>query len=87
MKIEAGFELKIKNPSNAAAKIAIIKASTGCPLTTKLSVKKHEPMAAIPAARPSILSSRLMAFVMPISQKIVIAMFTETDLVQGRLRP
>ena len=44
-------------------------------------------MAAIPVASPSMLSSRLMAFVMPISQKIVITMFTENERVQGSDKP
>ena len=37
-------------------------------------------MIAMPEARPSMLSSRLIAFVMPISQKIASAMFSKTEL-------
>src|SRR5438270_319162 len=41
-------------------------------------------MAAMPAANPSMLSSRLIALVIPINQKIVIAMFTEFERVHER---
>jgi hypothetical protein len=34
-----------------------------------------------------MLSSRLTAFVIPMSQKMVIAMLTGTDEVHGRVRP
>ena len=41
----------------------------------------------MPAASPSMLSSRLTALVIPISQKRVIAMLTGGDPVQGRVSP
>ena len=44
-------------------------------------------MAAMPAANPSILSSRLSAFVMPITQTKVIAMLTAGVYVHGKFSP
>jgi len=66
---------------------AIMLASTSCPLAMKFKVRKTDAIAAIPVANPSMLSSRLIALVMPMSQKIVIAMFTDADRVQGRVSP
>ena len=54
------------------------------PVLTKLSAKNPAAMIAMPDARPSMLSSRLMAFVMPINQKMASAMFSSTEPVQGR---
>ncbi len=50
-------------------------------------MRKQEAMAAIPVAKPSMLSSRLMALVMPINQKIVISIFTGSERVHGSTNP
>ena len=44
-------------------------------------------MAEMPAASPSMLSSRLMAFVMPMSQKIVTTSPTDAPQPQGKSSP
>ena len=76
IKIDAGLKLKTRNPSKAPINTAIKSRSSVCPLPAKLSPSDTAPMVAIPAARPSMLSSRLMALVMPISQKTVIQIST-----------
>ena len=44
-------------------------------------------MTAMPDASPSMLSSRLMALVMPISQKMASAMLSSTEPVHGSVKP
>ena len=68
-------------------KTAIITASVGWFTLIKFTVRKQEAMAATPVANPSMLSSKLIALVMPISQKIVINMLTGSDRVHGRANP
>ena len=87
MKIEAGFELKARKPTSAAAKVASSMASVVCPLMARLAAMKTAAMADTPAASPSMLSSRLMAFVMPMSQKIVTVTPSEADQPHGSVRP
>ena len=53
----------------------------------KLNVRKADAMAAMPVASPSMLSSKLIALVIPISQKIVITMFAGSDRVHGSSNP
>ena len=68
-------------------KTAIITASAGWFTLTKFTVRKQEAMAATPVANPSMLSSKLIALVMPISQKIVITMLTGSERVHGKANP
>ena len=44
-------------------------------------------IAEMPAASPSILSSRFIALVMPMSQKAVIAIFRISEFVHGKTKP
>ena len=44
-------------------------------------------MAAIPAASPSMLSSKLIAFVIPTTQKIVSTILTAANLLHGSVCP
>ena len=79
--------LKTRKPTSAAAKTASIAASVVCPLPAKLAAMKTAAIAETPAARPSMLSSRLMAFVMPMSQKMVTAMPTDVAQPHGSSSP
>jgi hypothetical protein len=56
-------------------------------LATNEKARKTDAIAATPDASPSMLSSRLMAFVIPMSQKTVIAMLTGGDCVHGKESP
>src|SRR6266581_3017812 len=83
MKIEARCELYTRKARSDAAKAASISASIGCPPDKKLSARKPEAIAAIPAASPSMLSSRLIALVIPTSQKIVKIRLREANRLHG----
>jgi hypothetical protein len=62
-------------------------ASVICPLTARLAAMKTAAMAETPAASPSMLSRRLMAFVMPMSQKMVTIIPTDAPQPQGSVSP
>jgi hypothetical protein len=87
MKIDAGFELYTRKPISAAASAPSMAASAGRPLRTNPIARKIAAVADTPAARPSMLSRRLIAFVMPTSQKNVIATFTVAHAVHGSDSP
>jgi hypothetical protein len=53
----------------------------------KFTARKPDAIAATPVANPSMLSSRLIAFVIPISQKIVMTTLIDAERVQGSVNP
>ena len=71
MKIEAGLKLNTRNPSTALPSAIGSAAACNCPFSKNVAARKLQVIKAIPPARPSMLSSKLMAFVIPTSQKIV----------------
>ncbi len=87
IKIEAGLKLKTRNPMSAPMKAAKKTSSLNCPLAANPAARETAAIAAIPAESPSILSSRLIALVMPMSQKQVMAMFKTSEFVHGTTIP
>ncbi len=59
MKIDAGLELKTRNPRSAAVKVISIMTSVNWFVLAKLRARKHEAIKAIPAANPSMISAEL----------------------------
>ena len=57
------------------------------PLAAKLRASEKAAIADIPAANPSMLSSRFIAFVMPMTQKTVSQISTISKPVSGSFRP
>ena len=70
MKIFDGGKLWTRNPPVAPASASANRASSTRPSARKIAPRKMAPMTAIPPASPSMLSSRLSAFVIPTNQKI-----------------
>jgi hypothetical protein len=67
--------------------MSITSASVYWPVLTKLRARNPAAITAMPAASPSMLSSRLMALVIPMSQKIASAMLSSADPVHGSDSP
>jgi hypothetical protein len=71
MKIFAGLKLYRRNPKQLPAKAADKEAIKNCPFMAERRRKKEEAMPAMPTDKPSILSKRLKALVMPTTHKNV----------------
>ena len=76
IKIDAGLELKTRKPSNAPTNTAYESVSFTLPFIAKFIASEIAAIAEIPAASPSMLSSRFIAFVIPTTQKTVIQIST-----------
>ena len=81
MKMRAGGRLRTRKPATAPRKLAVMVAAGTLPSTRKTTSRKAPVMAAMPAARPSMLSRRLKALVMPTTQTSVRRMSTTGILV------
>src|SRR3972149_3764177 len=71
IKIRAGGKFLRRKPKTAPMKTAEAPAPPGFPSQRKKTRRKPPAINAIPAERPSMLSSRLKAFVIPTIQKSV----------------
>jgi hypothetical protein len=83
MKMRAGLKLKARNPS-AAPPMALPTATVvSLPVSPPNTVITRAAMPAMPAASPSMLSRRLTALVMPMTQSKV----RGNDSHRGQCRP
>ena len=71
MKIDAGEWLKNQNPIAEPAQQAPRHATKYCSLTIAAVVKNRNAMDAVPTARPSMLSKKLVALKMKMIQNTV----------------
>jgi len=69
--IWAGLKLYLRNPKQLPARAADKEAIKNCPFIAERIRKKEEAMPAIPTDKPSILSRRLKALVIPTTHKNV----------------
>ena len=79
MKIVAGFQLKRRKPRVAPSSTAATIETQICPCKSASRVKKAQAIAATPAERPSMLSSRFMALQIAITQRMVAARLSQAD--------
>ena len=75
IKMPAGGKLKTRKPAKAPASARLTHSRAIFPASQKKYPKTRAAISAIPPASPSILSSRLSAFVIPTSQKYVKRIF------------
>lgn len=69
--IWAGLKLYLRNPKQLPARAADKEAIKNCPFIAERIKKKEAAMPAIPTDKPSILSKRLKALVIPTTHKNV----------------
>ncbi len=87
IKIFAGLKLYLKNPRQDPARAMDKEAIKNCLSKLERRKKKKEAIAAIPTDKPSILSNRLKAFVIPTTHRNVNGISILGLCVKERLVP
>src|SRR5258706_10417155 len=87
IKIEAGLKLNSKKPMTALPNTAGKIASEVCPPIKNVMQRKTQEMTDTPPASPSMLSKRLIALVMPTSQKMVMKSLMTSEPVSVNRTP